>query len=60
MMASAATDHTALDACRAAAVAQFDARAARCTRCDGADRDAIAAQIGSLIDGFVGAWFCAR
>jgi hypothetical protein len=59
-MASATLDRTALDGCRAAAKAQFDSRASRCMRCTAGDRDVIAAQIASLIDGFVGAWFCAR
>jgi len=58
--AGAAPDAAVLHACRAAAGARFQAATARCDACTTGDRQAIAAQVRSLVDGFTGAWFCAR
>jgi len=60
-MVATSLDRAALETCRATAMARFGSRAAaRCASCTTDDRDVIAAQTASLVDGFVGAWFCAR
>ncbi len=58
-----APDPLALAACRDAAAADYRAATSRrggCGTCSAADHQAIVAQVGSLVDGFAGAWFCAR